>query len=176
MEIDTHVNLAHFKEYLDSHEKLLQKRKPRKYKPLELMVVLAVYGSLLYAYYIYQEHFNWPSFIILTVLFLAITAELLLRNLRIAETINFADDGLLLGHHHYVFDESGITASGKEYKMHVNWALVINIIETRNVLGIQLDGLAAFVLAKTDIQDFSALMDLLHKNVDKAAGNFSLPD
>ncbi len=167
MEFDTHVKMDHFKEYSLAQEKQLQKRKPRRHTPLELAVIVTVYGGIGAAYYHYQASFTWPSSIILAVLFFALFADFLLRNVRIAQTIKLADDGLLLGQHHYIIDESGISASGKDYNMHVNWSLVIDVLETKNVFAIQLDGLSAFLLVKSDVSALEELREFIKQKINK---------
>lgn len=166
MEIDTQVTLELLREYQAAHLKDLQKRKPRRHTPLELTIVVIVYLALLAAIYYYQESFSWPAVIILALVFLALYADILLRDLRIAQAIKVADDGLLLGQHHYRLSEQGINASGKGYNMFVGWSLVSGTLETKNLFIIQLDQLAAFILVKRDVTELDGLRYMTQQYVE----------
>jgi len=161
MELNTHISSVEMAEYGQAMDKMLRKRKPRKRTKLELLIAVFVYVGVGIAYYHYQHSFTWPAFIILTVVFVALHTETLLTSVRIAQTVKYEDDGLLLGQHHYAIGNSGISANGKAYDIHVNWSLVRGILETKGVFIIVLDGMAAFLLAKKDVSDMETLREMV---------------
>lgn len=157
IEFDTRVDMPLFREFFAAHEKQMQKRKPRRYTAIELAFVVLFYLSIVVAVIIFQQDFNWASTIIVSIFFVGVFADMLLRNVRIADTVKLDEDGLALGDHHYRLSDAGIDASGNGHQMHIDWRLVTGTLETDNAFIIQLDQLFAFVLRKTDIADLDAL-------------------
>lgn len=165
IELDTIIDMPLFREYFATHEKQLQKGKPRKYTILEHLVIVLVYVGFAISLVSYESSLNWPTFIIVSLFSLFIYIELLYRYVRISDTINFDDDGLALGKHHYIFTDKGIDASGKNYSMHISWLLVTGTLETKQTFVLQLDQMFAFVLKKDDVSDLVELKKFVEQRM-----------
>ena len=64
-ELGTVIGMPLFREYFATHEKQLQKRKPRKYTILEQLVIVFVYVGFAISFVSYEISLNWPAFIII---------------------------------------------------------------------------------------------------------------